>query len=258
MSIPYQDLYIYEVSGEVTDSRLFFQKDFIGCWNEGDMSCLFFSAPHDDAVYAFIQKKGFRLLSRNVMDYRSWQAGEELKSFKIGNLVFSPPWEREQAEEGETLVYLDPCVVFGTGHHPTTRSCLKGLWEIYQQETPKRVLDLGTGSGVLALAAAKWGAERVLAVDCNELAVDTARRNVHRRGGRPALCESSSSAPGDLSPQTGIFPEGVDRPFRAFHKGWGKVGTGVKPKIDPNLSKAAGEELVDPGGSKGVVKIRLT
>ena len=69
-------------------------------------------------------------------------------------------------------------MVFGTGHHPTTRSCLKGLWEIYQQETPKRVLDLGTGSGVLALAAAKWGAERVLAVDCNELAVDTARRNV--------------------------------------------------------------------------------
>ncbi|RPJ07706.1 MAG: methyltransferase domain-containing protein, partial [Deltaproteobacteria bacterium] len=45
-------------------------------------------------------------------------------------------------------------------------------------EKPKRVLDLGTGSGILALAAAKWGAERVLAIDCNELAVDTALRNV--------------------------------------------------------------------------------
>ena len=178
MSIPYQDLYIYEISGEVTDSRLFFQKDFIGCWNEGEMSCLFFSAPHDDEVHTFIRKKGLRLLSTNVMDYGSWQAGEELRPFKMGNLVFSPPWETRQVEEGEILVSLDPCVVFGTGHHPTTRSCLKGLSEIYQRGSPKRVLDLGTGSGVLALAAAKWGAERILAVDCNELAVDTARRNV--------------------------------------------------------------------------------
>ncbi len=181
-TIPYQDLYVYEISGEISDSKNFFTKDFIGCWNEGEISCLFFSASHDDAVQDFVQKRRLHLLSKNVMDYKSWQAGEELKPFRVGNLVFSPPWELCSAEEGEVLVHLDPCVVFGTGYHPTTRSCLKALWEIYQKEKPETVLDLGTGTGILALGAAKWGAKRVLAVDCNELAVETALRNVRLNG----------------------------------------------------------------------------
>jgi len=183
-SIPYQDLYVYEVSGEISDSKTFFKEDFIGCWNEGEISCLFFSAPHDHEVQAFIQKRRFRLLSRNVMDYTSWQAGEELKPFTVGNLVIAPPWEACQVDPGFILVHLDPCVVFGTGYHPTTRSCLKALREIYQKEKPETVLDLGTGTGILALAAAKWGAHRVLAVDCNELAVETAIRNVRLNGER--------------------------------------------------------------------------
>ncbi len=181
-TIPYQNLYVYEISGEISDSKTFFKEDFIGCWNEGEMSCLFFSAPHDDEVQAFIQKKGFRLLSTNVMDYKAWQAGEELKPFKVGNLVISPPWESCTAGEGETLILLDPCVVFGTGYHPTTRSCLNALWDLYQKEKPATVLDLGTGTGILALAAAKWGARRVLAIDWNELAVETALRNVRLNG----------------------------------------------------------------------------
>jgi ribosomal protein L11 methyltransferase len=182
MMIPYQTLYIYEISGEVLNSKSFFKKDFIGCWNEGEISFLFFSNPHDEEVKALVDQKGLSLLSKNVLDYKAWQAGEELKPFKVGNLVICPPWENGVAEEGEILVHLDPCVVFGTGYHPTTRSCLKTLWEIYQKERPKRVLDLGTGSGILALAAAKWGADQVLAIDCNELAVETALRNVALNG----------------------------------------------------------------------------
>ena len=180
--IPYHDLYVYEVSGEISDSKTFFKEDFIGCWNEREISCLFFSAPHDHEVQAFIQKRRFCLLSRNVMDYKSWQAGEELKPFNVGTLVIGPPWEMCQVDPGHILVHLDPCVVFGTGYHPTTRSCLKALREIYQKEKPETVLDLGTGTGILALAAAKWGAQRVLAVDWNELAVETALRNVRLNG----------------------------------------------------------------------------
>jgi ribosomal protein L11 methyltransferase len=182
MMIPYQNLYIYEISGEISNSKSFFKEDFIGCWNEGEISCLFFSHPHDEEVKALADQKGLFLLSKNVLDYKAWQAGEELKPFKVGNLVICPPWEDGVVEEGEILVHLDPCVVFGTGYHPTTRSCLKTLWEIYQKERPKRVLDLGTGSGILALAAAKWGADQVLAIDCNELAVETALRNVALNG----------------------------------------------------------------------------
>jgi ribosomal protein L11 methyltransferase len=178
MMIPYQNLYIYEISRAISDSKKFFKEDFIGCWNEGETSFLFFSQPHDEEVKSFIEKRGYPLVSRNVLDYRAWQASEELKPFKVGNLIISPPWEDAKVGEGEVLVHLDPNVVFGTGYHPTTRTCLKALWEIYQKARPKKVLDLGTGSGILALAAAKWGAEKVLAVDCNQLAVETALRNV--------------------------------------------------------------------------------
>jgi ribosomal protein L11 methyltransferase len=176
--IPYLNLYIYEISGVISNSRNYFKEDFIGCWNEEETSYLFFSQPHDEEVESFIGQKGLPLTSKNVLDYKAWQAGEELEPFKVGNLVICPPWKNERVEEREVLVHLDPCVVFGTGYHPTTRTCLHALWEIYQKETPKKVLDLGTGSGILALAAAKWGAEKVIAIDCNELAVETALRNV--------------------------------------------------------------------------------
>ena len=150
--------------------------------NEGDMTYLFFFQPHDEEVEAFIRRKGFSLLSKDILDYKTMQGEEELKPFKVGDLVFCPPWENWTMEVGEILVHLDPCIVFGTGYHPTTRTCLQALWEIYQKERPKKVLDLGTGSGILALTAAKWGAEKVLAIDCNELAVETALRNVWSNG----------------------------------------------------------------------------
>jgi len=180
--IPYETLYIYEICGEIQGSRKFFKEDFIGCWNEQESSFLFFSQPHDEEVEALVDQKGLSLLTRNTLDYKAWQAGEELRPFNIGNLVFSPPWENVVIGKGETLVHIDPCVVFGTGYHPTTRSCLSALWEVYQKEKPGKILDLGTGSGILALAAAKWGAKRVLAIDCNELAVETALRNVSLNG----------------------------------------------------------------------------
>ncbi len=180
--VPYEDLYIYEISGAILNSKDFFRRDFIGCWNEGEVSCLFFSAPHDDEVEAWLQNRPFRLLSKNIMDYSSWQAGDELKPFRVKDLVISPPWEDCPIEEKEIPILLDPCVVFGTGYHPTTRSCLTALGEVYGKEKPQRVLDLGTGTGILALAAAKWGAERVLAVDWNELAVETAVKNVRING----------------------------------------------------------------------------
>ena len=176
--IPYQDLYIYEVSGELLGSRDYFKEDFVGCWNEGDVSFLFFSVPHDREVNTFLRRRRKNLRSTHVLDYQSWQAGEELKPFTIGPLVISPPWEEGVVGPGQSLIRLDPCVVFGTGYHPTTHSCLRALVEICQGEKPRRVLDLGTGSGILALAAAKLGAEEILAVDLNELAVETALRNV--------------------------------------------------------------------------------
>jgi ribosomal protein L11 methyltransferase len=176
--IPYQGLYVYEIDGEVRDSKARFQKDFIGCWNEGEISCLFFSSPHEEEVLRFVRERGRRLLSKHVMDYKDWQGGEELKPLTVGRLLITPPWEDYSVREEEILILLDPGVVFGTGTHPTTRSCLKALLELFEKGKPETVLDLGTGTGILALAAAKLGAKQVWAVDLNELAVETASRNV--------------------------------------------------------------------------------
>lgn len=176
---PYEKLFIYEVPGEISLKTDAFGRDFIGCWNEGGSSFLFFSRENDEEVREWLtfQDKG-KLLSRNVMDYKDWQAGEDLKPFRVEKLLIVPSWEEAGRADGDVLIRLDPSVAFGTGLHPTTRACLAALWDIYQKDTPRRVLDMGTGTGILAIAAAKLGARTVLAIDNNQLAVETALNNV--------------------------------------------------------------------------------
>ncbi len=176
---PYHKLFIYELSAEISVKRDVFGACYIGCWNEPGSSFLFFSRQHDEEVRRWLVHQGRgKLISRHVMDYRDWQAGEDLKPFHIEKLVICPSWEEANIAEDEILIRFDPSVVFGTGLHPTTQGCLKALWRIYQVDCPRKVLDIGTGTGILAIAAAKLGAREVLAIDHNGLAVETARRNV--------------------------------------------------------------------------------
>jgi len=107
MTLPYQDLHIYEVSGEVLGAKRVFKDDFLGCWNEGDVSFLFFSAATIRRCRNSFEAGAAPPL-KDVLDYTAWQAGDELKPFKVGHLVICPPWETWRLEEGETLVHLDP------------------------------------------------------------------------------------------------------------------------------------------------------
>jgi ribosomal protein L11 methyltransferase len=91
-------------------------------------------------------------------------------------LVICPAWRSYRARAGEAVIRLDPGMAFGTGQHPTTLMCLRALEEAVQPGAA--VLDLGTGSGVLALAAARLGAASVLALDTDPQAVRAARKNV--------------------------------------------------------------------------------
>jgi ribosomal protein L11 methyltransferase len=94
--------------------------------------------------------------------------------------VIVPRWQSYIPQKDEVVVTLDPGMAFGTGTHPTTRLCLAALENVVRPGIS--VLDLGTGSGVLAIAAAKQGAGSVLAVDIDDLAVTSARANVAANG----------------------------------------------------------------------------
>jgi len=90
--------------------------------------------------------------------------------------VIVPRWQTYHPQEGELTIILDPRMAFGTGTHPTTQLCLAALEEAIQPGM--RVLDVGTGSGILSIAAAKQGAAAVHAVDVDQVAVASARENV--------------------------------------------------------------------------------
>ncbi|MCI6376891.1 MAG: 50S ribosomal protein L11 methyltransferase [Clostridiales bacterium] len=99
------------------------------------------------------------------------------KPFRIGSrLVVKPTWEPYAAKPGDLVIELDPGMAFGTGTHETTNMCMQ-LLEKHLQDG-MRVMDVGTGSGILAIAAAKLGAKDVLAIDIDPDAVKVARENV--------------------------------------------------------------------------------
>ena len=93
-------------------------------------------------------------------------------------IVIRPPWEEYPGKKGEMIITIDPGMAFGTGTHPTTRMCLQALEELIPVFAhPPSVLDFGTGSGILAIAAEKLGADRILALDVDPVAIRCARQN---------------------------------------------------------------------------------
>ena len=92
-----------------------------------------------------------------------------------GDFIVAPPWDVPQAPGGRTVVIIEPSRGFGTGHHASTRLCLRALSNT--EVTGARVLDIGTGSGVLAMAAALKGAHTIVAVDVDVDAIDSARQS---------------------------------------------------------------------------------
>ena len=117
---------------------------------------------------------------------------------RIGQVVIVPSWVSEPIGPEEVELRLDPGMAFGTGLHPSTRGCLTLLQEVIPM--PATVLDVGSGSGILALAALRLGAERAFCLDTDPLAVEATRANAAANG----LAERVDAREGTLpvSPDT--------------------------------------------------------
>lgn len=105
----------------------------------------------------------------------SWK--DYFHPIRVGeHVVIKPSWEEYEQVAGDLVIELDPGMAFGTGTHHTTAMCIRSLEEVIRPGSA--VFDIGTGSGVLAIAAAKLGAESVQAVDLDQVAVRVAKENV--------------------------------------------------------------------------------
>ncbi len=107
----------------------------------------------------------------------SWQ--QYFKPFEIvPGLVIKPSWETYPASPGQHIIEMDPGMAFGTGQHASTQMALALIKKCLQKAKLEQVLDVGTGTGILAMAAALFGAERVVAIDNDPDAVVVARENI--------------------------------------------------------------------------------
>ena len=139
---------------------------------------VFFSTAHErDAAHEAV-RAAFPTLDLSCEDIsdEDWAARSqrELTAVTAGRFIVAPPWDVPPATDA-TVIIIEPSRGFGTGHHASTRLCLRALSDV--DVRGKRVLDLGTGSGVLAMAAYLSGARDVVAVDVDQDAIDSARES---------------------------------------------------------------------------------
>lgn len=123
-------------------------------------------------------------IARETIPEVDWIAKslEGLKPVRAGRFVVHGSHDRGTARPGEIAIEIDAGQAFGTGHHGTTAGCLEVIAGVMRARRPRRVLDLGTGSGVLAIAARKLAPVRVLATDIDPVATHVARENVRLNG----------------------------------------------------------------------------
>ena len=172
---PYQSydrLHVYHL--DKADIPAFADPDLIGIWIEDDCAVLFFHRAKDRLVAELCFRHHCNVVYQADLDYCDWEAGQFISSFTVGGITVSPVWEKGPAD-----IRLDPSVIFGSGFHPTTRVCLETVISYLRSPEAgiKTMLDLGTGTGLLSIAAARFGAEKITAVDNNPLACEVARAN---------------------------------------------------------------------------------
>ena len=176
----YDQLYVYNFDkidiGQVDDP------DLIGTWIEDDTAILFFHKEKQELVKKICTRSGAKIIYEANLNYQDWEAGLDITTFSVPPLIVAPLWEEDllTEKEEEIPIRLDPSVIFGSGFHPTTRLCLQTIIDIMESnpDSIKSMVDLGTGTGLLSLGAAKLGVNQIRSYDNNPFACSVARKNV--------------------------------------------------------------------------------
>ncbi len=135
-------------------------------------------------------------LRQRVLEESEWENAwkEHFHVLQVGErTVVVPPWREYERREGDVVIELDPGMAFGTGHHPTTRMCLEYLEELVDGDID--VLDVGCGSAILSIAAAKLGARQVLGLEIDDVAARVAVDNVERNSCQATVSIENGTLP---------------------------------------------------------------
>ena len=136
------------------------------CFSDGD--------ERDRAGRAIALARPTLAIERVDLPDEDWAAKSQqsLTAVRAGNFIVAPPWDLPAEDVDATVIVIEPSMGFGTGHHATTRMCLRLLSNV--DVVDATVIDLGTGSGVLSMAAALMGARSVIGIDIDRDAIDSA------------------------------------------------------------------------------------
>ena len=135
-------------------------------------------------------------IKEREVEEEDWESNwkEYFHPIRVGsNLVICPTWRSHKSLEGDVLIKLDPGMAFGTGHHPTTRMCMELLETLIVGG--EKVIDVGCGSGILSISAAKLGAGDILGIEVESRSVEVALENCKLNGISPQVTILNGSFP---------------------------------------------------------------
>jgi ribosomal protein L11 methyltransferase len=169
-----------------------------------DVSVHFAEAPDEASIRELVSLAAGGDIAKHItfdaVEAKDWVKAslEDLVPVHAGRFIVHGRHDRARVAPNKLRIEIEAALAFGTGHHGTTRGCLLLLDQVLRAHFPRRVLDLGSGTGVLALAAAKALRRRILASDIDPVSVGVARENARLNGAGnlvEAICATGFSAP---------------------------------------------------------------
>jgi ribosomal protein L11 methyltransferase len=175
-----KELTVYECQGSHPPLSEPDESSFLGIWPEPPFYYLFFEGEAGPGLSRWLERQqGWVLRQSYRLDYDKWQQVSS-ERIEIGPFVIEMgPGPEHPSDRGDGIIIrLDPGLVFGSGLHGSSKGCLLAIARLFGQFPIKNVVDMGTGTGILAISCGLLGATRVLAVDNNPLAARVARKNI--------------------------------------------------------------------------------